>query len=278
VTDRPAGEAHLQRLLDLLSAGSDQPLALPSWLPPVLATLIDGCGSGAGAEPEWLRRIGGRLRDSGGAVPFAVVHDWQAHTVLPMLLAVLEASSAASASGGTGSSEGVGSSEAFEAVAALQRLHGQATAGEPAEAPVWEAALRPVLHQLYRLAYDYAGSYATAHASASTYATANNFSPAGAVSFAESYAAYSAEANRQSFAESNAPATAAALAAAYAQHGSTAAEVAYAEAYPFALVRACARASTGARAAPDSDEQGGRGQAAYLRLADGLADSLARVG
>jgi hypothetical protein len=279
VTD--PGGANLQQLLDLLSAG-DQPMVLPPWLPPVLATLIDGAG--AGAEPAWFRRIGDRLRHSGGAVPFAVVHDWQARTVLPLVLTALKASEAsegtdpAEASEGTDPAEASERSDSAEAVALLQRLHARAATGEPAEAPVWLAALQPVLHALYRLAYDHTGSYASAHASATAYATANNFSADGALSFAESYAAHSAEANRQSFAESNAPANAAALAAAYAQHGGAAAEAAYAEAYPFALVRACAQAAATAPPAPGPDHLGQRRQAAFCQLAEGLADSITRVG
>jgi len=259
VTDRPGGGASSQQFPDLGTAGVDLPAdALPSWLPPVLATLADGCG-GSASGSGWLRRIGGRLRASGGAVPFAVVHDWQARTVLPMVLAALEPA---------------GPSEAADSMAALRRLHARAADGEPAEEATWLAALEPALYELYRLAYDYAASYASAHASATAYASANNFTPDGAVSFAESYAAHSADANRQSFAESNAPAAAAALATAYARPaGSPAAEAALAEAYPFALVRACAQAVGNAA---DSDGAGRR--QAYLRLADGLADSLDRLG
>jgi hypothetical protein len=271
VTDRPGGGA-TQQLLDLVPAGVDH----PSWLPPVLAILFDGCGGGSGvasgggsgtsAATGWLRRIGSQLHASGGAVPFAVVHDWQARTVVPMMLATVEPA---------GSAEPC---EASDSMATLQRLHARAVAGEPAECSVWLEALEPALHGLYRLAYDYAGSYASAHASATAYATANNFSPDGAVSFAESYAAHSADANRQSFAEANAPVTAAALAAAYARQD----DRAYAEAYPFALVRACAHAVAAsgvtAEQAGDPDQLRRRRQAAYQRLADGLADSLARLG
>lgn len=262
MTDRPGGGASSQQFPDLSPAAVDLPAdALPTWLPPVLATLIDGCGGGSDASAGWLRRIGGQLHASGGAVPFAVVHDWQARTVLPMMLAALEPAEP---------------SEASDSMAALQRLHARAAGGEPAEESAWRAALEPALYELYRLAYDHAASYASAHASASAYASANNFSPDGAVSFAESYATHSADTNRQSFAESNAPAAAAALAAAYAlPDGGT--EAAFAEAYPFALVRACAQAAAGAARRPvDSDGQGRR--QAYLRLADGLADSLDRLG
>jgi hypothetical protein len=227
---------------------------LPQWLPLVLTTLSDGYqAADPGAAARWRRRIVDSVRQ----VPFTAVHDWQAGTVVPMMAAADHPDAGH-----------------------LRQLHAQAAAGERFGEAEWRAAIEPVLRELYRQAYGYAEAYATAHASASAYASANNFSPDGAVRFADSYAADSTEANRQSYAESNAVANAAMLAAAYASGDARA----YAEAYPFALLNACAHAAGNQPAAgpaensaPTSDaDRAARRLAGYARLAEGLADGLAR--
>lgn len=231
---------------------------LPAWLPQVLSTLYDGQDPDTAAR--WGRRIVECCRSS--VLPFAVVHHWQAGTVVPMMAAEVIAEQPA---------------------AELRRMHARAAAGEEFDEADWRAAIEPVLRGLYSDAYGYADAYATAHASASAYAKANNFSPDGAIRFAESYAADSTEANRQSYAESNAVANATMLAAAYASNDAQA----YAEAYPFALLHACAHAwANRTRPATDQAEDAdqaaadrtARRQAGYARLADGLADSSARLG
>lgn len=236
----------------------------PAWLPQVLGVLHDGQDPETAAR--WERRVVGCWS---AVLPFTVVHDWQARTVVPMMVAAEPAGTAAEepAGGPTATAE--------QPAVELQRMHARAAAGDRFEEAGWRAVLEPVLYQLYRDAYGYADAYATAHASASAYASANNFSPDGAVRFAESYAADSTEANRQSYAESNAVATAALLAAAYATHD----HQAYADAYPFALLHACAHASANrARPAADEADRAARRQATYAHLADGLADSFARMG
>ena len=231
---------------------------LPTWLQQVVIALFHG--QDVEVADRWAWRLFQELDRSGWQLPFEVVHDWLARTVVPMASA--------------------GSS----ATAGLRELHTRAAAGQRFGQADWLAVLEPVLYELYRDAYDYATAYATARASASAYARANNFSADGAVRFADSYAADSTEANRRSYAESNAVATAGMLAAAYA--GSDAR--AYAEAYPFALLHACAHASAN-RAEPATDHAEGpaadrdadraaRRRAAYAHLADGLADSHARLG
>ena len=230
---------------------------LPAWLLQVLSTLYDGQDPETAAR--WGRRITRRV-PADGQLPFAVLHDWQARTVVPMMAAAEQP-------------EGVAEQPAAE----LRRMHARAAAGNRFEVSDWRAAIEPVLHQLYRDAYGYADAYATAHASASAYAAANNFSPDGAVRFADSYAADSTEANRQSYAESNAVANAALLAVAYTSCDAQA----YAETYPFALLSACTHAWAN-RTAPAADQESAADrpalrQAGYARLAEGLADSLTRM-
>jgi hypothetical protein len=259
VTSPPPGIADFEHFLASLSADStqadragaraghaDRVAQLPAWPHQVLVTLFHGQDGDTAAR--WARRLFEELRRTDGQLAFEVVHDWFARTVVPM---------------------------ASPDATRLRELHARAAAGERFGEPDWLAALEPVLHDLYRDAYDYATAYATARASASAYAKANNFSSDGAVRFADSYAADSTEANRQSYAESNAIATAAALARASA----TADAAALAEAYPFALLHACAHASAHRAAGAEASDRdrAARRQAAYAHLADGLADSLARM-
>ena len=249
VSDPPGEAATFEQLL---ASGR-----LPAWLTQLLRTLYDGQESEAAAR--WSRRIVECCRQSAPGDGLAVVHDWQSRTVIPLVRrACFEA--------------------AGEPVDQLRRMHERAAAGERFVESAWRAALEPVLRELYRHAYGYADAYASAHASASAYARANNFSPEGAVRFADSYAADSTGANRESFAEANAIANAAMLAAAYA----SGAAQGYAEAYPFALLNACAHAfanQTGTVAGQaEASDRAARRQAAYARLADGLVDSIARLG
>ncbi|HEV2888653.1 MAG TPA: hypothetical protein VGX49_17215 [Jatrophihabitans sp.] len=273
MTDPPAAAATYEQFLAAITTGSSEVASagspevapagpagqLPSWLHQLLMTLFDGyAGYDAAAAARWGRRIFDELHRTGSLLPLAAVHDWQARTVVPMMR------QACSPAAG----------EPDELVLDLQRLHARAATGERFSDEHWLAALEPALRELYRHAYDYAGAHATAHASASAYASANNFSPAGAITFADSYAELSTTANQQSFAESNAGANAAVLAAAYASHDAPA----YAETYPFALAQACAHAVANTADPASDTSQARRRQAACARLADGLADSLARLG
>jgi len=251
MSSSPAGPVEQSTGARLPAAfGSLHAEELPAWLPPVLVTLHAGyaADSDDSAATRWAHRLAGLVAERGAPLPFEVLHDWQARTVLPM------------------------AAEVGVPVADLQRLHARAAAGERVAEADWRAALEPALRELYRHAYDYAEAYASAHASASAYARDNAFTEQGAASFAESYAATSAGANRDSFAEANAVANAAVLAAAYA----AADPQAHAEAYPFALVQACAHAWANAVGdPPPADGPARRRQLAYARLANGLADSCA---
>jgi hypothetical protein len=272
MTDSPAGAAPLEQLL---ASGS-----MPAWLPQLLMALYDGQNPDSAAR--WVRQVADALRQ----VPFAVVHDWQASAVVPLML---QACDPASCQQDTGE----------PAAADLQQLHERAAAGERFDQAQWRAALEPALRELYRHAYSSAEAYATARASASAYASANNFSERGAIEFADAYAKLSTDSNRKSYAESNAIANAVVLSTAYASGD----EQAYAETYPSALAHACAHAYANTantantadtaeqadRPQPDSGRQAGdkptsqpttqaeRLLAAYTRLADGLVDSLSRA-
>lgn len=215
----------------------------PLWLAQVVAVLADG--QDAAAANDWARRIDDELERLGGRVPFSVVHDWQAHTVAPML------------------------AESSALHRSVGLLHARALAGERVTEAEWIAVLVPALRELYRDAYAYADAYATARANAHAYATANGFSENGAIEFADGYAKLNTDANVRSYADANAIANARALAAAF----TAADERAFAECYPFAHVHAVAHAV----AHTGQDDAAERRRAAYARLADGLAESLARA-
>lgn len=273
MTDPPGGAATFQRLL-----ASEQ---LPAWLPQLLTTLYDG------QHPDVAARWGRRVVDAFEQAPFEVVHDWQARTVVPLMLQACkpEATESEALESEAPEPEAIESEAPEPAGAGLRRMHTRAADGERFGEVEWRAAIEPVLRALHRQAYGYAEAYATARASALAYAHANDFSESGAVEFADSYAKLSTDSNRNSYTEANAVANAAVLAAAYASGDAQA----YAEAYPFALVHACAHAcanqaspatqadrSVPADAGPAAD-RAERRQAAYARLADGLVDSLARL-
>jgi hypothetical protein len=264
----PAAAASFDRFLARLEAGMAAPAPhadgesasgsdLPDWLWQVVAVLYDG--QHAAVSKDWARRLHGDLERLGGAVPFAVVHDWHAHDVAPML---------AEASARRGWSE--------EPQQAVRRLHTRALAGEQIDEAEWNAVLEPVLREAYHLAYAYADAFANAYAGAHEYAIGNDYGQERAAEFAGTYAELNTSANAASFADSNGIASAAATAAAFAAadaHG-------YAEACPFAHVQvyahACAdqdrTAAQQQRAAQDE-----RLRTTYRRLAEGLADSLARA-
>ncbi|MFI6684905.1 SpcZ [Streptomyces sp. NPDC050485] len=211
---------------------------IPPWPRQLAVALSEGA-----AESDGVRRAHAELARLDGRLPFLVVHDWHARTVLPMLL---------EAGCDSGPLEAAG------------QLHARALKGERIDAAAWTAALEPALREVYRLAYPYAEAHATASANAHAYAMANDYGAAQATEFAATYAELNTTANARSFAVANALANARATALAYAE----ADERAYAETYPCARVHAYALAHAGS---------GGEAGAAYARLAEGLADSLARV-
>ncbi|KNB50965.1 hypothetical protein AC230_19410 [Streptomyces caatingaensis] len=211
---------------------------MPGWLAQVAGALW------AGREPEaageWARRLYDACARLDGRVPFGVVHDWHARTVVP---------------------------PQGEAVRAL---HIRALAGEPVAEDVWAAALEPALRDVHRRAYPYADAFATAAATARAWARENDYGEAEAEEFADGYARLNTGANVTSYADANAMVHARALAAAYAAADADA----YAACCPFATVNAHAFALAGQDTAEGREE---RLRAAYGRLADGLADSLERA-
>jgi hypothetical protein len=142
----------------------------------------------------------------------------------------------------------------------LAGLHARAGAGQTVPAETWRAALEPVLRAVYHRAYDYDGGYAVNYANAEVYGLANDFGEEGTREYAGYYAELATGANRQASTDANAIAVGRALADCFAAND----PVGYAESFPDAAVRAYAQAC------------GDSG--AYCRLADGLADSLARAG
>ncbi|MEU3862251.1 SpcZ [Streptomyces sp. NPDC028722] len=249
------------------------PGGLPGWLWQVAAVLYDG--QDAAEARHWAPRLHDALARLDGRVPFAVVHDWHARTVTPML---------AEASARRGRPPGPQE--------AVRDLHLRALAGERSTEAEWEAVLEPASRVAYRLAYAYADAFADAYAGAHAYAVAHGYGAERAAEFAGGYAESNTGANAASFAHGNARANAGATAAAWAAADAHA----YAETFPFAQVHVCALAWAGRErtTAQDGDGDGagagawdgnsGEGDGrevrlrwAYRRLADGLLDGLARV-
>lgn len=236
----------------------------PEWFGQAAVTLFGG--QDPGAARDWARRVHAELDRLDGRVPFSVVHDWHAHTLVPAL-----AGTGSGADGGTDSAADGGALES------VRLLHLRALAGERATETEWADALVPALTGVYDRAYPYEVSYASSSASAREYALDNDYDEERAAEFAEMYAKLNTDANARSFADANALANARALAVAFAG----ADEGALAQAYPFAYVRACALAVSATDGKGDEGNKGGQESAAYRaacgRLADGLAGSLGRA-
>lgn len=233
------------------AAPADPGAELPSWLAQLAAALFRGQD-----EPtarRWARSAHTALGRLEGPVPFAVVHDWHAHAVAPLLAEV------SARRGGEGA-----------ALESVRRLHERALAGERATEEEWTEALGPALTQVYGYAYAYADAYATASVNACEYAMDNDYGEEKAAEFAAMYAKLNTDANARSYADANALANTRVLAAAFA----AADEQAFAQAYPFAYVHAYALADAERAEQTGRDE---RYRAACARLADGLAAALDRA-
>ncbi|GAA2153294.1 hypothetical protein GCM10009760_50860 [Kitasatospora kazusensis] len=232
--------------LFLASLGGDAGAAGPEWLKGVGEALFEVMAADAGRE--WARRVHRELVRLDGEVPFTVVHDWHHRSVQPVL---------AEASTRRG-----GDAARHRAVA---DLHERASNGERVGEPAWTAALGPALREMYGYAYPYADAYAAAASAAGAYASANGYGEDEAAAYGASYAELNTEANARAHADANALANAPAVARALAASD----PAAYAATYPAARVRAVVRAY----AEQDRTSAGDVG----ARLADGLADSLARA-
>ncbi|MEU3187614.1 SpcZ [Streptomyces sp. NPDC006923] len=231
--------------------GDKGPAETPPWPAQVVAALFEG--QDPAVSKDWARRVHSELVRLGGQVPFTVVHDWHARVVVPML-----AEASARDGGDTAPQR------------ALLHLHTRALAGERIGEAEWSAALGPVVREAHRRAYAYEDAFATAYAGAHGYARANGFEESAAAEYAGTYATMNTGANAESYADANALANTPVLALAYATGDARA----YAEAYPFAQARVCAHAHAGRRQAEGRPE---RLRAAHGRLADGLAEALARA-
>ncbi|TQF01383.1 SpcZ [Kitasatospora acidiphila] len=239
-TERETFEAFLSSL------GADGPAAGPEWLRSVGEALFEAMEADAGRD--WVRRMHRELVRLDGEVPFSVVHDWHHLSVRPVLVEASERR------GGVPARH-----------LAVADLHERASNGERIGETAWTAALGPALRELYEYAYPYADAHAAAASAAGTYALANGYGEAEAAAYGASYAELNTEANARSHADSNALANAPAVARALAATD----PVAYAATYPAARVRAVVRAY--------AEQDRTRTRDVGARLAEGLADSLARV-
>ena len=280
---RPTALADLLARLEASPVGDDTPdLGGLAWLAQVVTALFDG--QEPAAAHDWAARVHADLVRLDGRVPFAVVHDWHAETVAPLL------------------------DEVCEGQAAVGALHARALAGSPVAQPQWTAALEPALRDVYRRAYAYDDAYRVNYDSAHVYGTANGFGEEGTREYATYYAELATGANLRAYADANAIANARACATAFA----AADPVRYAESYPYAAARAYALALANADGACDRSgrdrtahaqlaeerpadlsgrdrmahahlaeeraaDQSGRGRTAHARLAEGLAASLGRA-
>ncbi len=219
------GTAALDPLPDFLTrlagAGLTDPPApgLPAWTARLLDALYEGLLAEDANIQDWAAKVHAELVRLAGRLPFAVLHDWHADTVLPLLEPV------------------IGTSE-------LAGLHAQAGAGKGVPAETWWVALEPALRAIYHRAYDYDSGYAVNYANAEVYGLANDFGEEGTREYAGYYAELATGANRRASADANAIAVGRALADCFA----AADPIGYAESFPDAAVRAYARAAGGSDA------------------------------
>jgi hypothetical protein len=227
-------------LTRLAGTGLTDPRApgLPAWIARLLDALYEGLAAEDANVQDWAAKVHAELVRLAGQVPFSVVHDWHAATVLALLEPIWPASG-------------------------LAGLHAQAGAGEGVPAEAWWAELEPALRAIYHRAYDYDSGYAVNYANAEVYGLANDFGEEGTREYASYYADLATGANRRASADANAIAVGRALADCFANSD----PVGYAESFPDAAVRAYAQALADVGISLP-----------YRRLADGLADSLARAG
>jgi hypothetical protein len=228
---------------------------LPDWLAQLTIAMFEG--QEPAAARTWAARLHAGVASLGGQIPFRVVHDWHASTVVPLAGELTE----------------------------VGALHARALTGEPVTAGAWTSALEPALRRLYVRAYGYEDAWWVNYDSAHAYGLANGFGQEATLEYAAYYANLATGANREAFADANAIAGAAAQAAAYAEGD----PAAYAAACPYAAARAYARAAARSEREPEAPEpdpagrtlimraRSEREQVAYAALADGLAACLERA-
>ncbi|MFI8008247.1 hypothetical protein [Streptomyces sp. NPDC086010] len=148
----------------------------------------------------------------------SVIHDWQRHTVLPLVAETMPGAEAVPFS-------------------SLTRLHTEASAGRATAPDAWRTALHPFLLHLHATAFDRTAAYAEGHDGARAYALSQGRSPAEADAYGHEYAKLSCTANVRAFAEAHALALSDALALTYAADD----RGAYVETFPGSSVRAVVR-------------------------------------
>jgi hypothetical protein len=168
-----------------INSAADCPSSvMPRWLAQMVPWFFDN--QPFDDAKGWGLAFYAELKRLKGAVPFSVVHDWQATIVGPMNVEICEA-------------------PGWDAALplAVQRLHERALAGDLAPRDEWFAALKPSLQQAYRKryadAYAYANAYADAHANANAYAYADAHANANAYADAHANAYAYANANANTY-------------------------------------------------------------------------------
>ncbi|MET8524741.1 hypothetical protein [Micromonospora sp. NPDC005172] len=230
-----------------LAASEYRPLAFPEQ---VMVVLAENQPIDAAAVLPHRLHIGQELR--GMTVPFGIVHDWQAATVIPLIREAIERC------GGEGTAQG-----------ALLGLHRRAAEGDLVVESKWSQALRLALYELYWHAYPHKAVYGETYARNHRLQRDRGADEATAVEVAQAVADLKRTTHARAFAEANAAANARALAAAYARTD----PVAFAKALPFAQMHACAR--VWAAGSGPGQEAVARAEC-YRRLADGLSAALLR--
>ncbi len=150
---------------------------MPRWLAQMVPWFFDG--QDFADAKTWGLAFYADLKRLGGAVPFSVIHDWQANVVGPLAIEVATKRKLPT-----------------DVHEKLQALHLNVFAGGAAPRTEWYEALRPALFQVYRGNYAYADAYADADANADAYANAYAYADANAYADADA----NADANANAYA------------------------------------------------------------------------------
>ena len=135
---------------------------MPRWLAQMVPWFFDR--QNFDDAKTWGVRFYAELKRVKGAVPFSVIHDWQANVVGPLAIEV--------------STRRGRNVAAHQALAAMQS---EALAGKKFAAEEWRPVLREAFLDAYAYAYAYADAYTDAYANADAYAYADAYADAFAV-------------------------------------------------------------------------------------------------
>lgn len=145
---------------------------MPRWLAQQVVYFFDG--QNFDDAKAWGLEFYAQIKRLNGAVPFSVVHDWQANVVAPLAIETAEKLKRDTAPH-----------------VAKQSLHVRALAGDLANREEWGAVLRPAFRAVY------ADAYANADVAADAYADANAaYADAYADANADAYAYADADAKK----------------------------------------------------------------------------------